>query len=79
MKKRIGQFGPHPALGIVAARGLTFVDLGATVGFSDDHLSLVLRGVRPPSRRLCDSLSDALNIPAELLFHEVSADASIQR
>ena len=68
MNKQIGQSGPHPALAIVAVRGLTFVDLGASVGVSDDHLSLVLRGLRPPSRRLSAALSAALQLPVEVLF-----------
>jgi|GEM_PF-5910321 len=59
---------PHPAHGIIAMRGLTFRALAAEVGVHPLHLSRVVRGVCPPTPRVKTGLSDALGIPAEILF-----------
>lgn len=75
MQKRFGPAGPHPALAMVVARGLTFVDLAEVVRVSDDHLSLVLRGVRRPSDRLRKAIADALGVPVKVAFNGVDHEA----
>lgn len=73
--QRVGPYGRQPAYWSLRAQGVTQGELGARLGRSGGHVSLVLNGFLVPDRRLLQAVGDILDLPAAELFTADLLDA----
>lgn len=67
---------PHPAYDVLRTdQGRSLLWLADRTGFHPDTLSRCLRGIQTSSPRLRKSVSMALDVPVDELFHDDTAVA----